>query len=55
MMVDTTVPRFVHIPLVLFEQIHNEGRPLMPHEVFAFIPQHAEVSPPEQARKVGQA
>jgi hypothetical protein len=45
----------VHIPLVLLERISKEGRPLMPHEVPTFILQHAEASPPDQARKVGQA
>jgi hypothetical protein len=54
-MADTTVPQFVHILLVLFERIRKEWRPLMPHEALAFILQHAEASPPEQARKLGQA
>jgi hypothetical protein len=54
-MVETTVPRFIHIPLVLFDRIRREGHPLMPHKVLTFIMQHVEASPQNQAAEVGQA
>jgi hypothetical protein len=34
---ETNVPRLLLIPLVLFEKIRAEGRPLMPHEVLKLV------------------
>ncbi len=36
----TNVPRLLLIPLVLFEKIRAEGRPLMPHEVLKLVMAH---------------
>ena len=35
--VETTVPRLLHIPLVLFEAIREKGGPLMPHDILAIV------------------
>jgi hypothetical protein len=52
MTAETNVPRFLYIPLVLFEMIQKEGRPLMPHDILALVLCYAENSPPEQAQGV---
>ena len=39
---ETNVPRLLLIPLVLFEKIRAEGRPLMPHEVLKLMMVHLE-------------
>jgi hypothetical protein len=31
------VPCFLHIPVLLFDKIRNEGRPLMPHEILQLV------------------
>ncbi len=36
------VPRLLHIPLLLFKLIRNEGRPLMPHEILKLVLSHVE-------------
>jgi hypothetical protein len=38
------VPRLLHIPVMLFELIRNEGRPLMPHEILKLVIAHLESS-----------
>jgi hypothetical protein len=35
--VETTVPRLLHIPLVLFEAIREKGGPLMPHDILVIV------------------
>jgi hypothetical protein len=52
---DTNVPRFFHIPLVLFERIRKEGHPLMPHKILSLVLRHIEKMPPDQAQAVAQA
>jgi hypothetical protein len=49
---ETNVPKFLHIPLVLFEMIRKEGRPLMPHDILALLLCYVKNSPPEQAQGV---
>jgi hypothetical protein len=36
------VPCLLHIPMILFELIRNEGRPLMPHEILRLVLVHIE-------------
>ncbi len=38
--VETTLPRLLLIPLVLFKKIQAEGHPLMPHEVRKLVMAH---------------
>jgi hypothetical protein len=38
--VETTAPRLLHIPLVLFNLIRDKGCPLMPHEVLMIVMEH---------------
>jgi hypothetical protein len=51
-MAETNVPRFSHIPLVLFEMIRKEGSPLMPHNILALVLCYVKNSPPEQAQGI---
>ncbi len=52
---ETTVPRLLHIPLVLFDKIRRAGRPLMPHKVLSMILEHVEPLADTAAEGVGQA
>ncbi len=51
---EATVPRLLHIPLVLFDKIRMGGRPLVPHEVLSIILEYVE-SIADKAPEVGQA
>jgi hypothetical protein len=51
---EATVPRLLHIPLVLFDKIRMAGRPLMPHKVLSMILEHVE-SIADKAPEVRQA
>ncbi len=47
--VETTIPRLLHIPLVLFEAIREKGDPLMPHyEILAIVLKRVENSSRDQ-------
>jgi hypothetical protein len=50
-----TVPRLLYIPLTLFDNMHKEGRPLMPHKVLNLIMSHVDRSPDDKAAKIAQA
>jgi hypothetical protein len=52
---EMTVPRLLHIPLVVFDKIRRAGRPLMPHEVLSMIMEHVEPLTDTAAEEVGQA
>ena len=52
---ETTVPRLLYIPLTLFDNMHKEGRLLMPHEVLNLIMSHVERSPKDKAAEIAQA
>ena len=52
---ETTVPCLLYIPLTLFDNMHKEGHPLMPHEIPNLIMSHVERSPEDQAAEIAQA
>ena len=54
-MEETTVPRLLYVPLVLFDKICRAGRPLMPHEVLLLIMEHVESLADTATEEVGQA
>jgi hypothetical protein len=45
------VPRFLHIPVTLFELICNKGRPLMPHKILRLVLDLIESSPGDQTQQ----
>jgi hypothetical protein len=49
------VPRLLHIPVMLFEQIRNKGRPLMPHKILQLVLTYLELNQEGQNQQTNTA